>query len=683
MNRKWLAVSAGIGLLFTATAAAQQNSSQAQPKTPDRAAAYYHYSLGHLYSELAGAYNNRSEYLNQAIDNLRAAMKADPGARFLADELSDLYIQGGRLKEGVQEAEAALRDNPKDLNARRILGRIYMRLIGDPQQGRANENMLQRALEQYQEITRQDSNDLEAFLTLGRLYKVSQNSVESEKAFNAALKLDPDNEDALTGLALVYADLGDAKRAAELLKRVADKSPNLRTLMALAGSYEQIRDYALAAETLRKALELAPDNPDLKRALAQNLLFSDNNDEALKIYTELVEEDPKDVQSWLRISQIHREQRAFGKARQAIDRAKKLEPDNLEIIFNEVGILEAEGKTAEAIAGLKNVVDSTAKRSYSASERANRAVLLERLGLLYRQNDQTAEAVAAFRELGSLDEKNGPRAAAQVIDTLRIGHEFGKASEEAEAAKKKYPNDRIVTLVKASLDADIGKGEQAAAEVRKLLDGKNDRETYLTLAQLYEKAKNYPEMGKAIDEAEKLSLSNEEKEAIHFMRGAMYEKSKQFEKSEAEFRRILERNPNSASALNYLGYMLADRNVRLNEALDMIKKALEQEPENGAYLDSLGWVYFRLGRLDEAEEYLKRAAAKSPKDPTVNDHLGDVYLKKSNLKEAVAQWELALKMWNASAPADIDHAEVAKIQKKLESGRVRLAKEQAGPKNQQ
>jgi tetratricopeptide (TPR) repeat protein len=129
--------------------------------------------------------------------------------------------------------------------------------------------------------------------------------------------------------------------------------------------------------------------------------------------------------------------------------------------------------------------------------------------------------------------------------------------------------------------------------------------------------------------------------------------------------------------------MLADRNVRLNEALEMIKKALEQEPENGAYLDSLGWVYFRLGRLDEAEDYLKRAAAKSPKDPTVNDHLGDVYLKKSNLKEAVAQWELALKMWNASAPADIDHSEVAKIQKKLESGRVRLAKEQAGPKNQQ
>ena len=683
MNRKWFRAAAGLGLLLSGTAHAQQATSQAQQKTPDRGAAYYHYSLGHLYSELASAYNNRSEYLNQAIDNLRAAMKADPSARFLADEISDLYIQGGRLKEGVQEAEAALRDNPKDLNARRILGRIYMRLIGDPQQNRVNENMLQRALEQFQAITAQDSKDVEAFLTLGRLYKINQNSVESQKAFNAALALDPGNEDALTGLALVYADLGDAKRAAELLKQVADKSPNLRTLMALAGSYEQIRDYGLAAETLKKALELAPDNPDLKRALAQNYLFSDRFDESLKLYQELVEEDPKDVQSWLRISQIHREQKAYDKARQAIDEAKKLDPDNLEIVFNEVGILEAEGKQQEAIAGLKNVVDSTAKKSYSASEKANRAVLLERLGLLYRQNEQTAEAVALFKELGAIDERNGARAAAQVIDTLRLGHEFAKAQTEAEAAKQKYPNERIITLVKASLDADLGKGDQAAAEVRKLLDGKNDRETYLTLAQLYEKAKNYPEMAKVIDEAEKLSVSPEDKEAILFMRGAMYEKAKQFEKSEAEFRKVLAVNPNSASALNYLGYMLADRNIRLSEAHDMIKKALDQEPNNGAYLDSIGWVYFRLGRLDEAEEYLKRAAAKAAKDPTVNDHLGDVYQKQSNLKEAVAQWELALKMWNASAPADVDQAEVAKIQKKLESGRVRLAKEKPGAKNQQ
>jgi tetratricopeptide (TPR) repeat protein len=129
--------------------------------------------------------------------------------------------------------------------------------------------------------------------------------------------------------------------------------------------------------------------------------------------------------------------------------------------------------------------------------------------------------------------------------------------------------------------------------------------------------------------------------------------------------------------------MLADRNIRLNEALDMIKKAVDQEPDNGAFLDSLGWVYYRLGRLDEAVDYLKRAVQQSGKDPTVNDHLGDVYMKQGNLKEAIEQWETSLRLWNGLAAPDIDQAEVAKIQKKLESGRVRQAKEQAPRKNQQ
>lgn len=685
MTRTRVILAAGLGLIWGQLAPAQQSAAQqSNSKAPDHAASYYHYSLSHLYTELAGAYNNRSEYLNQAIDNLRLAMKADPGARFLADELSDLYIQGGRLKEGVSEAEAALRENPDDLNARRLLGRIYMRLIGDPQQGRVNDNMLQRATEQYTKITEKDPQDTEAWLTLGRLYKISQNSVESEKAFKKALDLDPENEDALTGLALVYSDLGDARKASELLKRVSDKSPNLRTFMALAGSYEQMKEYALAASTLRKALEMAPENPDLKRALAQSLLYSDQFDESLKLYKELIVEDSKDVQSWLRISQIHREQRNWEEARKAINEAKKLEPDNLEIVFNEVGIYEAEGKMADAVAGMKNVLDSTAKKSYSASEKANRAILLERLGLLQRNNEQYADAVTTFRELGALDEKNGPRAAAQVIDTLRQAKEFNKALEESEAARKKYPNERIIILVRGSLLADMGRVNDAAAEVRQLLGKKEtDRETYLTLAQFYEKSKNWSEMGKALDEAGKLSTTADEKEPIHFMRGALYEKQKNFERSEAEFRKVLEMNPKSASAMNYLGYMLADRNVRLNEALDMIKKAVDQEPDNGAFLDSLGWVYYRLGRLDESVEYLKRAIQRSGKDPTVNDHLGDAYLKQGNLKEAIEQWEISLRLWNALPAPEIDAAEVAKLQKKLETGRVRQAKEQPLRKNQQ
>ena len=114
-------------------------------------------------------------------------------------------------------------------------------------------------------------------------------------------------------------------------------------------------------------------------------------------------------------------------------------------------------------------------------------------------------------------------------------------------------------------------------------------------------------MGQAIDHADKLSESPEEKEAVTFLRGAMYERMKNYDQAEAEFRAVLKLNPNSASALNYLGYMLADRNVRLNEALDMIRKAVDQEPTNSAFLDSLGWVYYRMNKLEEAEESLRRS----------------------------------------------------------------------------
>src|SRR6266481_549671 len=132
---------------------------------------------------------------------------------------------------------------------------------------------------------------------------------------------------------------------------------------------------------------------------------------------------------------------------------------------------------------------------------------------------------------------------------------------------------------------------------------------------------------------------------------------KKNEAAEAEFRKVLQVNPANAGALNYLGYMLADRNVRLQEALQLITKALEKEPNNGAYLDSLGWVYYRLGRLPEAEENLRRALAKTPRDATVHDHLGDVLLHQSKVKEAIVQWQASLKEWESSAPADLEPAE--------------------------
>jgi tetratricopeptide (TPR) repeat protein len=127
--------------------------------------------------------------------------------------------------------------------------------------------------------------------------------------------------------------------------------------------------------------------------------------------------------------------------------------------------------------------------------------------------------------------------------------------------------------------------------------------------------------------------------------------------------------------LNYLGYMLADKGVRLPEALNYIKKAVDSEPTNGAYLDSLGWVYFKLGQFELSEDSLRQAAERDQTDPTVHMHLGDLYEKTGRIRLAAAQWQLSLDAFSKSLPADYEASDVTRVQKKLESARVRLAKE--------
>jgi tetratricopeptide (TPR) repeat protein len=122
--------------------------------------------------------------------------------------------------------------------------------------------------------------------------------------------------------------------------------------------------------------------------------------------------------------------------------------------------------------------------------------------------------------------------------------------------------------------------------------------------------------------------------------------------------------------------MLADRDQRLDEAQKLISKALEIDPQNGAYLDSLGWVYYRQNLLDNAESNLRLALERMGNDPTVHDHLGDVLMKEGKVKEAIAQWQSSLKSYDeAAGNSDTDPADMAKVQRKLEDARVRVARQ--------
>jgi Flp pilus assembly protein TadD len=206
----------------------------------------------------------------------------------------------------------------------------------------------------------------------------------------------------------------------------------------------------------------------------------------------------------------------------------------------------------------------------------------------------------------------------------------------------------------------------------------DDREVYIALAQMYSRTKEWPQAEANINKAMELSTKQEDKDYVTFVAGSIYERQKKYELAEESFHKVIADDPKNAQALNYLGYMLADRGVRLEEALGYIRRAVALDPQNGAYLDSLGWAYYRMGNYELAEENLRRASEKIGSDPTVQAHLGDLYQKTGHLKLATTHWQRAIDEWSKTVPAEVDTDEVAKVQKDLESAKVKLAKQTSG-----
>ena len=252
---------------------------------------------------------------------------------------------------------------------------------------------------------------------------------------------------------------------------------------------------------------------------------------------------------------------------------------------------------------------------------------------------------------------------------------------------------RDMKMVYASQLADLGQADSAIAQVKALLKGTpDDRQVYISLAQMYARLKRWPDADEALSKADGLSNKQEDKEYINFLRASNLERQKKYDQAEDLFRKVLANDPQNAVTLNYLGYMLADRNMKLDEALTLIKKAIELEPASGAYLDSLGWAYFRMGKYDLAEESLLKASQKIGTDPTVQDHLGDLYQKTGRLKLAAAHWERALNEWNKTVAAEVDNDDVLKCRRNLNpprsswrktilraSSKLRMSGGQSGP----
>jgi len=652
------------------------------PHKADKASAYYHYTLAHMYEEQVAVYG-RSDLANKAIEEYRQAIEADPTSEFLTAALAELYAKTGRIRDAVMEAQDILKRDPNNLEAHKLLGRIYLRSLGDIQSGNGSQNVLKLAIEQYEQIIKIEPDSVDDRLLLGRLYKVNNDLQKAESEFKTALKLQPDSEEAVTTLALLYTEEGDTTRAAQVLSSVPDASRSAKLYSVLGYTYEQQKEYKKAIDAYRKAIALDRDNLDAIRGLAENLMNDGQTESALEQYKVIADANPEDAQTYVRIAEIYRRSGKFDVALENLKKAQSMVPDSIDVPYNIARVYQGQGRYDEAIPILQDLLKKTEKAdgNYTQAEKGNRAIFLELLGSVYRDNNNSQLANETFRKMLALGDESAERAYQQIIDTYREARQWQQATDVAKEAVQKLPNDRGLKMVYASQLADMGQIEAGLQQVRALLKGApEDREVYITLAQMYSRLRRWPEAEEALDKAEQFSSKPEEKHYVYFLRGSMYERQKKYDQAEEMFRKVLGADPDNATALNYLGYMLADRGVKLEEALNFIKKAVDLEPANGAYLDSLGWAYFKLGKYELAEDNLLKASQHIGTDPTVQDHLGDLYQKIGRLKLAAVHWERALQEWNKTVAAEVDTTDVAKVQKKLESAKVKLAKEDPNTK---
>ena len=670
---KALALVGALAAVSFAQTAPATNQSSASMADSHRSAAYYNFAMGRLYALMAQSEGNQDQAL-KAIQYFKDALKADPNASDAYDELTDLYLALNRAGDAIAFAQDSLKQNSDNVSAHRMLGHVYFSQINKGAQGQIDERALRMAMSEFQKVTEKDPKDVDSWVTLGRLYAGTNDSSNAEKAYNTALGIDPDNEEALTGLALVYSNNGETAKAIEKLKAATAKSPNPRSLMILAEAYRNQKDYKDAAEAEKKALEMQPDNERLAEGLANDLFFAEDYDEALKIYEDLAKQNPKDVKYPLRMADVYGAKHDYAKAHEQINIAKKIDPGDEDPRLAEVRMFELENKPDDAITALKSLLDDTAKKVYSKDEAKVRASWFEELWKLNVQAKHYPEAVEAARQM-SVYKDSGPVVEAHIIETYRTAKDLPNALKEADAALKKFPDEPEVVQEHAFVLGDMGKVDEAAKELRGLLNGSHDRETLMALAQLYEQGKKFSDAEKAVDDAEKVSTTDDEKVDIYFMRGALLERQKKFDPAEQSFRKALALNPDHDESLNYLGYMLADRNVRLDEAYKLIQRAVELKPNSGAYLDSLGWVYYRQGKLSDAERTLVRAVDLTGQDPTVHDHLGDVYMKLGKTQEAIAQWNASMKGFKDQPASEADPDEVSSVTSKLDAARVKLAQE--------
>jgi len=507
--------------------------------------------------------------------------------------------------------------------------------------------------------------------------------------------------DALTHFVegMAFEENGEMDRALEAYRKVLNVDPGQAQLAArVAGLLIQQDDFPQAIDVLKDAIKANPNNAEPYQQLAFIYLkYLKRTDQAIDYANRAIALNPEDAEGYQRLVEIEVAAGQEKKALEVLDRAAKVRSNDpgfwmrlgklyMAILFksdsqpkpdelkrtNEI-FKKAADHAGDDPAVLKEIADY-----YAASQQLKEAIPLylrvlelqpddanarEKLATGFILTNQRGKAVEMLEQIiqEHPEKYQSYDLLAQVLDDEARSLQRANRLEEAKAKFAKVaanyeqsllinPNHPSTYLHLAELllgpSRDADRAVKLLMEARRRFPGAPEIVYYLAIAQ--REAKQSQQAVATFEEALHDAQLDEDDEVInakfYFNYGAAAEQAGLYEKAADLLRKSIALDPaNSAEAYNYVGYMWADHNMHLDEAEAMIKRALESEPNNASYLDSLGWVEFRKGKFDQALSDLLRAAKTVERDdPVVFEHIGDTYLKLNRVREALDAWQKAL-----------------------------------------
>ena len=591
----------------------------------------------HYFEARSGA--TTQDRIKLAREAFQRAAELDPTlaeARTALAEIAFYFFDD--LEQAEREGLAAVGIDSNNFGARRILSRVYTFRSGLAE-GKPAPPYANKAVAELREVTRLRPNDSEAWALLAEFHYAAGRNKEAAQALEklAALpssiegrfyevvtrgrELTPDAASAR--LAEVLLSEGRTVEALAAVRRALTFEPEKPGYLALLG---RVMDAggggsAEAAEELRRIVALNPKNVPAVSMLAGALARSGRVDEAVRALRSGIDE------------MSGRQQEQFSLQQQ------------LAQVYADAHRYDDAIKTYEEMLKARGVgeVQLTADRD----RRFAQAVLINVINLqrLSGKGDSALVTVERLRRLlGPAD----PVPDVQRINLLRGLGRRAEALNAAREARRRNPGDERLLRLEAFTLAESGRVDEGVQLIRARLNGgPEDYDQYVVIASLLMSSGRG---GEAVDAARKaLELASaggvpEQKAEALVLLSSAQERAGDAKGSEDSLRQVLAQDPGNPTALNNLGYFLTERNERLEEALDMIQRAVKADPTNASFLDSLGWVYFKLGKLSEAERYLSEAARRNPTSATIQEHLGDLFARLGQKNQAQASWQKALSL---------------------------------------